>query len=88
MRYKPNRGGHAPGHLRDAFVESLYTDDPNIEVDDTQRSVEWLCGQLWNCSDIMPGEDCDSIELPRGSTYAKAARMILYRIKYAKAQVC
>jgi hypothetical protein len=83
MRYKQNRGGHAPGHLREAFIESLYNDDPMVEVDDIQRSIEWLCGQLWNCSDIMPGEDCDAIELPQGSTYAKAARKILWERKYA-----
>lgn len=34
----------------------------------------WLLGQLWNCSDIMPGSLCDDLELRHGRTYAVAAR--------------
>ena len=57
MTYSVLRGGHAPGHLRDAFVGWL--DEPTrteVEVgwDGERRTVSWLLGQLWNCTDILP----------------------------------
>ena len=36
----------------------------------------WLTGQLWNCTDVLPGTNCDNLGLPRGSTYAVAARKL------------
>jgi hypothetical protein len=64
MPYKANRGGHAPGHLRGAFCE--FVDEwyaakegeevDTVAIDDEPRPVKWLFGQLWNCSDCMPGE--------------------------------
>jgi hypothetical protein len=92
------RGGHAPGHLRDAFSECF--ESPHSELwysalanDDVlsfyshelqeiwnHMSVEergrWLVGQLWNCSDVMPGSLCDDLDLRQGSTYAVAARKL------------
>jgi len=61
------------------FVE--YTETGEVPVDylyDPTRAgsnpVKWLCGQWWNCADIMPSEFCADLDLPRGSTYAVAAR--------------
>ena len=73
MRYKPNRGGHAPGHLRDAFAEAVETERA-VELDGIMRSPHWLAGQLWNCTDVMPSALCKDLDLPRGSTYARGAR--------------
>ena len=61
MPYDANRGGHAPDAIRAAFLEWL--DDPAqtvVKVDmgmwDFQRKpLSWLFGQLWNCTDILPG---------------------------------
>ena len=80
MKYKANRGGHAPGHLRDALVEWLDTDSESdtIVVGEQERAVSlrWLIGQLWNCTDILPHEYCATLELRQGSTYAQAVRKI------------
>jgi len=100
-RYRADRGGHAPGHLRDAFLECLerfdcgdaepwheaLADDELIFFfsPDKQRWWEglsspdrghWLIGQLWNCTDVMPSRACSSVELPQGSSYARAARKL------------
>jgi hypothetical protein len=76
-RFNAGRGGHAPGHLREAFWEWAEADQAvTVTVDETERPVAWLFGQLWNCSDVMPGAGCDDLDLPRGSTYAQAVRRL------------
>jgi hypothetical protein len=63
--------GHAGGHLREALLDALdHNDDwwKNITIDfyrerhnlwwsrlSEKRRAEWLLGQLWNCTDILPG---------------------------------
>jgi hypothetical protein len=88
--WRADRGGHAPGYLRDAFLEwlELYLGGENpatVQVgdDETDRPVSWLLGQLWNCADIMPGtvwsELADHLELEApygGATYARAVRLL------------
>ncbi len=39
--------------------------------------TRWLLGQLWDCTDHLPDRCCDFLTLPRGSTYARAARYLL-----------
>ena len=64
--YKPARGGHAPGDLRDAFSASLEAFDlwedgepePTVELRDKQVRISEVCGLLWNCSDTMPSTLC------------------------------
>jgi len=62
-RYHPGRGGHAPGHLREAFLDWLdvyvemtpeETTPPPVEISGEMRPISWLLGQLWNCADILP----------------------------------
>jgi hypothetical protein len=80
--YHPNRGGHAPGHLREALQE--WIDEgatPTIEVDGKKRSDDWLLGQLWNCTDVMPAECCCELDLPTGSTYAQGVRSVHLLLK-------
>lgn len=36
----------------------------------------WLLGQLWNCTDIVPGEICRALDLRSGKTYAQLARSL------------
>ena len=38
--------------------------------------ARWLVGQLWHCKDIMPSEYCEMLDLPRGSSFARAARRL------------
>lgn len=62
-RYIPARGGHAPGDLRNAFLEAIEAfetwekgaDEPTVDVRDRPVTISRLCGLLWNCSDTMPG---------------------------------
>jgi|SaaInl4_135m_RNA_FD_contig_21_2495795_length_470_multi_9_in_0_out_0_1 hypothetical protein len=92
-RYAANRGGHAPGYLRDAFLEWIeegyyiryFTPDiesQSVEVGDSGiRPLRWLLGQLWNCTDVMPGVYCEMLDLERGSTYAMGVRSLRQELR-------
>ncbi|MGP4111346.1 hypothetical protein ACTWP5_10560 [Streptomyces sp. 4N509B] len=77
MPYKcnPSRGGHAPGHLRDGFREAVET--AGFSASRTMRREDWT--KLWDCTDILPGDDCALLDIPRGSTYAQAVRSLAKR---------
>jgi hypothetical protein len=90
MTYNPQKGGHAPGHLRDAFAEAIENSggkrqwwdhidadqftDEQVRTMPREELASWLLGQLWNCTDVMPSSLCDDLELPAGSTYAAGVR--------------
>ena len=88
MRYRFNasRGGHAPGHIRQMF--EVLAEGYDWENDEEEHfyhngkkpSPQWVIGQLWNCTDIMPSELCNELELPPGSKYAQGARLFKERI--------
>ena len=69
---------HAPSHLREALQEYLDSDTParqfRVEHDGEDRSLDWLLGQLWHCTDVLPAGYCDQLDIPKGSTYAQAVR--------------
>ena len=82
--YNPSRGGHAPGDLRDVFLEAFdaYFRGENvrvIEFRDQKMPLSRICGMLWNCTDFLPGTEANALrdeigdEKPIG-TYAQAAR--------------
>ncbi len=83
-RYDPWRGGHAPGHLREAFEEWAYDlDTPSGDAalrqevvmhNGRMRTLDWLIGRLWNCTDVMPGSLCDQLDMLSGSSYAQGVR--------------
>lgn len=62
---------HAKGHLRERFCELV--DDRAWESVDREELLAF-CGQLWNCTDILPSEYRDALDIPKGSTYAQGAR--------------
>jgi hypothetical protein len=86
------RGGHYPGHYRDAFLEAIDAfsaweanePEPTIEFETNfvPRDVKLseACRLLWNCSDILPTHAFTTIEdcgiRPGRRTYAAAARAI------------
>lgn len=72
-KFKPNQGGHAPGHLRDAFVRFVGDKDGPAQG----AIVRQVAGKLWNCTDIMPEHVCEALDMEGGSTYAMGARKIL-----------
>ena len=99
MRYVASRGGHAPGHLRDALLTAALaasSGDPPAWWDvlgdeevisfgnpekrdwwdnlDPKQRARWLTGQLWNCSDILPGIVCQEFDLQGKQTYGCLAR--------------
>lgn len=83
--FTPTRGGHAPGHLRDALYEWLETVDLETATlgdtvlvgwEETPRTVGWLLGQLWNCTDAVPStirdHTVDQLELLGTVDYEQA----------------
>jgi hypothetical protein len=82
--YEPSRGGHAPGHLREAFLDLIgghRTDMVAIGDDEIAVAARWLARVMWNCTDIMPSGSGADLDLPDGSTYAMAARRFLDEVK-------
>ena len=81
--------GHAPGHLRDAFcylVEGGWSEflQPTFDFEEETYEVKRLLGRLWNCTDILPGWACEELDIPRGSTYAKAVQFVLPWLKHQR----
>ena len=65
---------HYPGHLHEEFqdvIVDLYVD----EVCPTETHSA-IAGRLWRCTDMLPGCDCETMAIRRGSTYAQAARQV------------
>jgi hypothetical protein len=63
------RGNTASRALRDRFLKAFAADD--------YAALRGLSADLRNCTDILPSTVCAALGLPRGSTYAKAARTIV-----------
>ena len=76
MTFVASQGGHAPSHLREAFQDWIEDCSGTVTVDDASRPKDWLLGQLWNCTDILPGDACWILGLRPGSTYAQAVRAL------------
>lgn len=72
----PRRRGHAPGHVREALHAYLDAGDRPLPAD--------IVGQLWNCSDLLPSDYCVEIQIPRGSTYARAVRHLASTLHVAQ----
>lgn len=68
-KYRPDRGGHAPGHIREQFREWMEDDTLLSHADALE-----LTGKLWNCTDTMPSDLCQLLELTQGSSYAQGVR--------------
>jgi hypothetical protein len=60
--YKPAKGGHAPGDLRDAFMEAVdaFQDwedgqpEPTVDLRDMPTPISKIFGLCWNCTDTLP----------------------------------
>jgi hypothetical protein len=66
---------HAMAELREAFEVLVEGDDADSGLYRGVRGREPMGARevlaaLWNCSDIMPGDLCRSLDLPQGCTYA------------------
>ena len=83
--YSSGNGGHAKGHLRDAFckaVEAFYRwrpgePLPTVEFEDREISIDEAAGNVWHCNDVLPGEYFNLIDHPpMRQTYASLARFL------------
>ena len=83
--HDPSRGSHAPGDLRDVFLEALDAylyrgkNVRVVEYRDQKVPLNRVCGLLWNCTDILPGAEAHALRDEVGDersieTYAQAAR--------------
>jgi len=83
VKYRANRGGHAPRNLRKAFDElvevNTFTTLKSVRINGIERTERWLVGQLWNCTDAISefhyevlGMDFDGWR--RRHTYGAAVR--------------
>ena len=65
-KYHPARGGHAPGHLREALYEWIEdgasAETVTVGYDEVEKPAEWLLGMLWNCRDTLPGDVAQEVE--------------------------
>jgi hypothetical protein len=59
----------------------FYADKTRARLEDmnADEQLRWLSGQLWNCTDILPGDVCTELDLRQVSTYAQAARLVRRR---------
>lgn len=72
--------GHAPGYLRDAFLNVVLDEyvgrslpmPQNVEVDGEPKPLRWLLEQLSNCSDILPGWYRSLLDVQENGTYEAA----------------
>jgi hypothetical protein len=57
-RYQPARGGHAPGHLREALYQWIENGASAsfVLVEETEVPAQTFLGLLWNCSDTLPSD--------------------------------
>ncbi len=77
-----------PGSVREAFEDMIDTifvsaqtmeqckafSNTRFDLDGRILSANELCGVLWNCNEICPGDTCETAALPQNSTYAQVAR--------------
>ena len=68
---------HMPGNIRADFVD-LVEEYRLAHLPDTRlardKRLALLLDSLAECSDVMPGDICDALVVPRGSSYADAVR--------------
>ena len=69
------RSGHAPGHIRDTFLEAIEAYDGwyrsgggqlptvtrEIRYEPHQISLTEACGLVWNCTDLLSGHAFDTM---------------------------
>jgi hypothetical protein len=90
---------HSPGHIREQFIEVVeaLTNGRPIPTElygDAMLPASTLCGRLWNCSDIIPGDAIfDDLEqmlewtyrlpVPKRRTFGAYARCVSKLLKVA-----
>ena len=69
---------HTESYTLSDLTEALqyYNSDDGdvVQIGEDTKPLKWLIGQLWNCTDIMPGGLCADIGVPEGSHYSQGVR--------------
>ena len=75
---------HLGNHLREPFLDYLeeisghpqinYNLKDQIEIKGKKRTLEWIIGRLWNCTDIMPRSTLEYFDLTAGMKYSQFVR--------------
>ena len=83
--------GHLRDAFHQALWAYLFQDETELDQDrvfwnesthirwvtmNIEERLMWIAGKLWHCTDIMPGETCELLDMQPGSTYAQACRRI------------
>jgi len=55
-----------------------------IQKDGQTCELRKTLGRLWNCTDILPATYCLQLDIPRGSSYAKAVRDLFKSFEQVK----
>jgi hypothetical protein len=95
--FRLKNGGHAGANLRGALEEALERGTDwwqYLEIDfhnDCDREwwrklsgwdrARWLLGQLWNCTDIVPGALRSEFDGQNVITYARLARLLMKELQ-------
>jgi hypothetical protein len=93
--------GHAGSHLRGALADALdWGTDwwQYVEIDfhndrdqewwsklSARSRARWLLGQLWHCTDIVPGALRSEFEGQNVITYARLARLLINELQTSEA---
>jgi hypothetical protein len=76
IEYEITTKFHAPSDLREQFQEWLDSYEPDRLREIDIRPVSALLDALADCGDIVPADYCDQLDIPKGSTYARAIREV------------
>lgn len=70
--------GHAPSRIRRPFLEwlDLWIQKETTLEEDLVMLTEDLLPALSSCTDILPRQYCERLDLRRGSTYADAVELL------------
>ena len=66
MRFSQETREEFQNLIVDLYVDHVLPTDAHLTT----------AGHLWRCTDMLPGSDCETMDMPRGSTYAQAARQV------------
>ena len=67
---------HAPSHLREQFQEWLDSYEPDRLPEIDIRPAAPMLDALADCTDVLPADYCDQLEIRKGSTYAQAVEEV------------
>jgi hypothetical protein len=67
---------NAASHLREPFQAWLGSYEPDRLHEIDIRPVASLLDALADCTDVLPADYCDQLDIPKGSTYAQAVEVL------------